>query len=160
MENFLGREAILAHWEEFMDDIRALAGEYESMGWDPLVITPGDVTPVSEEPLQPGLDVLVPDDDFSTIQAWIDEDGREFDRTEVYRQEKQDVVFLLITLFDEPSDTAILVPLYYHTGAAEAMIEAVEQRGHINVSLRPLSGDASVVFELDSPGLFLHDTEE
>lgn len=155
MEKFLSREAVLVHWEEFMDDIRGVAGEYETEGWNPLVLTSGDVTPVSKAPPLRGLDVLIPGETFATIRGWIEGDGREFERTEVFRQESHGVVFLLLALFDDPTDTAIFVPLYYHSGAAEEMIESVERHGSIFVSLRELSGEESIAFEHESPSLFL-----
>lgn len=157
MEKFLSHEAVIVHWEEFMDDVRGLAGEHEAEGWDPLVLTPGDVTPVAKAPPLRGLDVLIPGETFTSVRGWVEDEGRKFERTEVYRQESHGVVFLLLALFDDPTNTAIFVPLYYHTGAAEEMIESVEQHGSIFISLRELSNDESIAFEHDSPSLFLPD---
>lgn len=155
MAHFLEREAIAVYWSDFVDDCEAIVAEDREAGRETHLLSPGDVTPISEPPENAGLDVLVPGETFDTLLAWVEEDGRTFERTTVYRQERENVVFLLLSLYDEPTETACYVPMTYHVGAAEAMIGTVRETGAITITLRPLSGDDAVQFDHDEPDLFL-----
>ncbi|WP_247729928.1 DUF7529 family protein [Halovivax limisalsi] len=155
MAHFLEREAIARYWSDFVDDCEAIAADDREAGWETHLLSPGDVTPIADPPEHAGLDVLVPGETFDTLREWVEDDGRTFERTTVYRQARENVVFLLLSLYDEPTETAIYVPMTYHVGGAEAMIEAVRSSETITITLRPLSGDDAVQFGHDEPDLFL-----
>jgi hypothetical protein len=53
-------EAVTERWQEVLADAAAVAAEYREAGWETLVVSPGDVTPLDGDPF--GLDVLAPDE--------------------------------------------------------------------------------------------------
>lgn len=153
----MGHDVVKRFWEELLEDAEQLAADRRDEGWETLVLTPGDVTPVASDPPLRGLDVVVGGDEFETLQRWVEEEGISFASSNVYRQERSDVVFVLLALLDEPSETAVFCPLYYHRQVAEEMLQAVEDAGTIFVSVRSLSPDETVSFEHDEPALFVAD---
>jgi hypothetical protein len=157
MRSLMGHDVVKRFWEELMEDAEQLAAERRDEGWETLVLTPGDVTPVARDPPLRGLDVVVGGDEFETLQRWVEDDGIAFESSNVYRQERSDVVFVLLTLLNEPTGTAVFCPLYYHRQVAEEMLRAVEEAGTIFVSVRSLSPDETVSFEHDEPALFVPD---
>lgn len=154
MDHFAGLSAVQSHWENLMEEANSLASEYGDNGWETEVLIPGDVTPVDTEPPFLGLNVLVGGDQFKIVYQMVDDRGLTFGESDVYREEKQGIVMLLLVLKDTPSKTAIFVPMYYHMEAASDMIEMAKSTRKIHTIVRPLSMDESVVFEHNEIDLF------
>lgn len=159
MKRFAGHDVAMAFWESFMDDARALADEDQFDDWKTLVVIPGDVTPM-EPSDEVDLDVLVPGDQFEQLEQWVATEGLGFETAEIYRREKDGVLFVLATFLDEPTATGVLIPLFYVPAMAEEMIESVRNEGRVVIGLRPLSGGQYVTLSHNRPEMFFPELEE
>jgi hypothetical protein len=160
VKRFVGHDVAAAFWESFIEDAKAIAGEDRFADWETTVLRPGDVT-ARDPALDPvDVDVLVGGDQFELLERWVEEEGRAFERAEVYRREKDGVVFVLAAFLDEASSTGVFIPLFYVPSAAEEMVESVRDRGTIRIGIRPLTGDQYVTFEHERAELFLPPAEE
>jgi len=146
-----GASAIREHWDDLMDDMRAIAGEMRAGGREVLELHPGDVTAVTGE--RWGFDALVPDDEFDRLAAWVD--AGTFDDHDVYRAESG-LVFLLVVLRDSDRRRAICCPLYYDRAAADGLWTLAEREGRIHTHVRRLS-EEYVTLTHEEPELFFPD---
>ncbi|MEM4781588.1 MAG: hypothetical protein QXG03_08530 [Halalkalicoccus sp.] len=140
------------HWETLLEESRALAAEFEAEGWEALVVQPGNVATVYERD-RCGLDVLVPGNQHEPLAEWIEEEGIEFPRSEVYCREETEVVLLVVVMQDEGAEKAVVFPAYYGIEDAEGLFERAREEGQLNTYLRKLNGE-SVVFSHDDPEIF------
>jgi len=160
VKRFVGQDVAAAFWESFIENTKEIAGEERFADWETMIVRPGDVTPRDPELDPVDIDVLVGGDQFEKLNRWVNEDGRGFERTEVYRREKDGVVFVLAVFLDDMSSTTVFIPLYYTPSAAEEMVDSVRDRGTITLGLRPLTGGQYVIFKHERAGLLLPPTEE
>jgi hypothetical protein len=149
---------VMDFWERVIDDMEATAAEYREVGWDVVELHPGDVTPVpamldTAESDEFGLDALVPGDEFETVEGLVAD--AEFDAYDAYRAERGDVVFLVVAMLAEETETAVTVPLYYRTNEAAPMLDRATEAGEMRVFVRPLSDDRRVIFVQDDPETLL-----
>jgi hypothetical protein len=139
-------------WDQLEDDAAATAAEYEQQGWDALCLHTADVTPLDgEHGDRVGLSVLVPDDEFETLQARLSPGDVE---SEVYRTTALGYVALLVVLEDPAREFAVVFPAYYGESAesAERLFELARDRGEIDIFLRNLAMDR-VTVTLSDPEL-------
>lgn len=145
--------AVRDHWDDLIADLEATASELEEAGWTALALHAGDVTTVpSADP--PGLDVLVPDDEYEALEAAVG-DGAAVGETAVYRRGAGGVAFLLFVLRDPDRRTAVLVPAFYPQlgDDAAALAEHARAAGVVHLLVRPLERDRAVTFAIDDPSL-------
>ena len=155
---------LVDRWEAVMGDMEATAAEYRDEGWTVVELHPGDVTPLPParggEALDDdrvGLDVLVPDNEFETLEA---ETEATFDGYEAYRAQVGSIVFVVVAIEATDIGVAVLVPLYYRADEARKMAERARDRGRLDLFVRPLSDDRRVVFSQAEPERLLPGTVE
>lgn len=144
-------------WDDVMDDMAATAEEYREAGWETLELHPGDVTALpttsaaaSEVDVDRlGLDVLVPGDEFETLQETVAE--ADFEEYDAYRASQGDVVFLVVAMKSADAGVAVLFPLYYAVSEAKVMLSRVGERGEMRTYFRPLDDSERVVFSQSDP---------
>ncbi|MGB9958810.1 DUF7529 family protein (plasmid) [Haloferax prahovense] len=144
-------EAAMANWELILDEVSEIAAEYERAAWETLVLQPGDVQLVSSEDLQPGLDVLVPDDEYVALEGCI-ESGVSFDSYEVHKGVMEEAVHLIVIMEDSSSQFALLYPAFYGIENTE-VIEQAKADGELRTYLRRLNGEYVELIHHD-PELF------
>ena len=141
-------------WDDVLADARATARGYREDGWTVHEVYPGDVTPLVEEDDLPALDVVLPDDEFTTVRRVVAEADRSFETCEVFRAGDGSVLFLVVVERDDPTRTAVLYPAYYDTARATGFVRAAAEADAVAVHLRALSPDERVTFTHDDPSLF------
>jgi len=144
-----GGAAIREHWDDLVADMAATAADLRGAGREVLELHPADVTVVSRS--RRGFDVLVPDDEFETLQAWVAEAA--FPEHRVYRAEAG-LVFLLVVLDDPDAGLAVCCPLYYEPSEAETLRELATADGELRTHVRRLS-DSSVTLTHEDVEPFL-----
>jgi hypothetical protein len=147
-------------WEAVLDDMEATAADYRDEGWTVVELHPGDVTPLPPamggEALDDdrvGLDVLVPDNEFETVER--EAEDATFDSYDAYRAQVGGVVFAVVAVEATASELAVLVPLYYRAADAKEMARRALDRGRLDLFVRPLADDRRVVFSQEQPELIL-----
>jgi hypothetical protein len=147
-------------WEAVLDDMEATAADYRDEGWTVVELHPGDVTPLPPamggEALDDdrvGLDVLVPDNEFETVER--EAEDATFDSYDAYRAQAGSVVFAVVAVEATASELAVLVPLYYRAADAKEMARRALDRGRLDLFVRPLADDRRVVFSQEQPELIL-----
>lgn len=155
-------DTVRDHWAELVADMEELAAEYREEGWTAHVVHPGDVTAITnrdhddETEDREGFDVLAPDNEFDPIEDAVERGGG-FATATVYRAMSDGVLFLLAVLEDRPSETAVLVPVYYSPAEDRAFARYLAEGESVEIHVRPLDRRAVVTFQHDDPSLFLPD---
>jgi hypothetical protein len=150
-------------WEAVIDDMEATAADYREAGWTAVELHPGDVTPLPParggdalDDDRVGLDVLVPDNEFDTVETQAD--GTAFDSYDAYRAQVGSVVFAVAAIESTATELVVLVPLYYRAADAQEMARRALDRGRLDLFVRPLADDRRVVFSQTEPQLLLPET--
>jgi hypothetical protein len=149
-------EDVVSRWDVVIEEMAAMATEYEADGWETVTLHPGDVTiSTGQEPnAKQGFDVVVPGDEYDRLRGAVDD--RAFESYEVFRTADQGLVFLLTVLTDTDGDLAVFVPAYYPDTDVEELQVAVEKGGGtLTTHVRPLKEDERVLFYHEDPSLFL-----
>jgi hypothetical protein len=151
---------ITDRWEAVIDDMEATAAEYRDSGWDVVELHPGDVTPLPParggevlDDDRVGLDVLVPDNEFETVESAAADVT--FDSYEAYRAQAGSVVFAVVAVEASDAGLTVLVPLYYRGADAQEMVRRAREQGSLDLFVRPLVDDRRVVFTQEAPELIL-----
>lgn len=142
--------AVADRWDDLLEDARATAAEYREDGWDVLVLHPGDVTPLTDDPF--GLDVLAPDNEFEELRTVVD--GTDFDRTSVYTADDGGVRFYVTVVESTAETTAVVVPSFLVRTEQPPLQRKAEDEGVMYTHVRTLSADERVTFRHEDPGLF------
>ncbi len=142
--------AVADRWEAVLDDANATADEYREDGWDVLVLHPGDVTPLTDDPV--GLDVLVPDDEFEALEQLVEQ--AQFAETRVFRAEDGGVRFYVIAAEAPGEEQVVLLPAFLTLEAASALRQVVSDDGGLSTLVRTLAGDRRVSIEHEDPSPF------
>jgi hypothetical protein len=131
---------VAGQWQAVIEEMEALAAEYEASGYETLTCRPGDVSAVVDEERSAfGLYLLAPDDTFEMLSDRIDADT--VDRFEVYRRSDGPYHFLVVALFDEDDSFVFLYPAYYTDESGEELVRASRERGRMRTTVRTLSGE-------------------
>lgn len=143
-------DAVSSGWDTVIEEAEQFAAEYRDDGWEAAVVHPGDVTPLSDDPL--GLDVLAPGDEFETVQALVE--AHAFDSSHVYRQDSDGIVLVLTVFEATADDVAVLVPAFVSKHDLAELEAPVRESGQMPVHVRPLSDDMRTTFTVADPDLF------
>jgi hypothetical protein len=148
-------------WDQVADDMEATAAEYRDEGWDVAEIHPGDVTVIEPGVADDrwGLDVLVADDEFGTVEQWVLTEDGSFDSCEVFHAEADGVVFAVVAMRDADAGRAILFPIYYDPAEATDTFRRAREEGAMHTHLRTLQADPVVTFKQSDPSLFVPDAD-
>lgn len=142
--------AVTERWEELLADAEATASEYRQRGWETLLVTSGDVTPLAGSPF--GLDVLAPGDEYETLQTLVED--ATFDTSHVYRTEEGGVRFLIVVVEASDDEIAVIVPAFLDIACSDGLEARATDEGVMYTHVRPLSDDSRVTFTHESPELF------
>lgn len=133
-------------WELTVEDMAATAAAYRDDGYEVLELHPGDVTLRADSGT---FDVLLPDDEFRTLEALVGES--DLAETEVYFATDGGVAFALAVVAAPDDRTAVCCPLYYDLSSAGGLAG----REALTLYARPLADDRSVAIRFDDPSLFV-----
>lgn len=147
----LGNLQAMGAWDAVIGDMDATAAAFEERGWEVVECHPGDVSIVEGED-RAGVDVLLPDDEFADVAAFVEASA--FDEYEVLRAEQEGMVYAVVVMQDTAAERAFCFPLYYEPADLVEVAHAV-----VPVFLRRLNGEY-VELELEDPSLFLPDEDE
>ena len=142
----------MVNWEDTLEDVASIADEYESAGWETLVLRPGEVQVISGDSVRTGFDVLIPDDEYRELRSVL-ESGVSFDTYEVHRNVRNDVVHVIVTMEDGATQTGLLYPAYYGLEDADT-VEGAGDDGRLRTHLRRLNGEYVELTHSD-PDLFV-----
>ncbi|WP_416840071.1 hypothetical protein [Haloferax sp. DFSO52] len=152
-------EGILSFWETVVEDAENTAEEYESEGWETLVLHPGDVTVLPPANLpdatdRVGFDILVPGDEFETLSEWVE--AGTFDRYDVYRAREGGTVFAVSVVQAAAEEQAVVVPLYYAIDRVDVMAKKAREQSELRLYVRPLDAERRVeLVQADPDPLFV-----
>ena len=132
-------EAAMVNWETILEEMEGMAEEYDTAGWETVVLHPGDIQMVSSESVKPGLDVLIPDDEYRELETVLESDVS-FDSYEVYKDLLEGVVHLIVVMEDDTTQTGLFYPAYYDPKDASTIDDA-SQDGRFRTYLRRLDGE-------------------
>jgi hypothetical protein len=156
----VGVDAFKDAWAATLEDMEALAEEYESEGWDTLTIAAGDTAP---EPPDAGDDDrfglvhTIPDDDAEAFTEAV-EPG-EFPRYDVFRNESDGRVFLVTVLADPETSLAVLIAGSFERRHAPALVNTVMQEGEMYTHVQTLDSTQVGTFRHDDPEKFFPEAE-
>ena len=148
-------EDVVSRWDVVIEEMAAMATEYQDDGWETVTLHPGDVTvSAGEEPnAKQGFDVVVPGEEYDRLREAVGD--RAFESYEVFRTVDQGLVFLLTVLTDTTGELAVFVPAYYpETGVDELRVAVENGGGTLTTHVRPLDADERVLFYHEDPSLF------
>jgi hypothetical protein len=148
----------MAYWDRVIEDMEATAAEFADAGWETLELHPGDVHVLSESE-DPGLDLLIGDDEFETLEELF-ESGLSLTETEVLRASTEGMQYVVTVSKDPEMEWTILTPLYYRIADPDVgtMFDRARTSGQICIRLRTLTGDYIDVHH-DDLSLFEPDDE-
>lgn len=140
------------YWKSMVEDMTASASDYADDGWRTVELHPGAVTVIDDtgDAIDNGLSVLLPDDEYETLTRF---DSDAFDSYDIYMNDEDDLVLLLVALKDESDRTVVLCPLYYQIPEAREMLSTARSRGELSLSFYTLRMDHFVV-DCESPANF------
>lgn len=142
--------AVADRWEALLEDSQATAAEYRDQSWDVLVIHPGDVTPLTDDPF--GLDVLVPSSEFEALQDLVE--NLSFDRTTVYSAEEGDARLYIVVPEAHADEQAVVIPAFLSLAELPGLEQVARNEGVMYTHVRTPSADVRVTFRHDDPSLF------
>jgi hypothetical protein len=149
---------VLEHWEDVVDDMAATAATYRERGWEAVELHPGDVHPTAGGDSW-GLDVVVPDDEFPTVEAAVEADDAAFDSSQVFRAAAGGVVFAVVAMEDTAREMAVLVPVYLGLDESADTRRRAREEGELPVRVRPLVEGPAVRFTLRDPDPLVADAQ-
>lgn len=141
-------------WQQLIDDAEAVTDELRSDGWDVSLLTPGDITVVPEGERR-GLSILVPDDQYESIERLVEKTDLAFDTSDIFRTVAGGQVLTLLVQKAEAAKRAVVIPLIYTVTDLESVMEPGAAGRDLCIHVRPLAVDEWVTFTQSDPGLFL-----
>ncbi len=156
----VGVDAFKDAWAATLDDMEALAEEYEENGWHTLTIAAGDTAPEPPDAGDEdrfGLIYVIPDNDAEAFEEAV-ADG-EFPRYDVFRNESDGRVFLVTVLADPETSTAIFIAGSFERRHSPALVNTVMEEGEMYTHVQTLDGTQIGSFRHDDPEKFFPETE-
>lgn len=142
-----------AGWQAVVDDMAATSQEYRGRGWTTLELHPGDSVLVDSEH-RTGLDVLLPGPEYDELDSLVEECS--FTDSEVFRAQKEGLIYLLVVEKDPDREVAVFAPAYYDVSSARSTLETIAATGELRLFCRRLNDDY-VQFVHTDPSPFLPD---
>ena len=148
-------ETAAAPWAAMVADAAEIADEYREREWTVERAETLDVAPWSaEDGSGGGLVALLTDDSYGRLSDLVDVDRRAFESAEIYRRRVEDTVFLIAVELDAPSESAVVLPLYYRVDECQDALAAATADGRLQVRVRAEGSDDWLTFVHDEPALF------
>lgn len=148
-------------WQATLDEMEALAADYEDADWDVATISALEVatTPSSEsKDGRWGLIYLIPDNQVEPFQRLFQRG--DFPQYEVYRQEVEGDVFLVTVLTDPETEAALLLAGAYTGMHALGLVDETKEQNHVYTHVRTLDGTYYGTFRHEQPAKFFPRYEE
>ncbi|KTG29298.1 DUF7529 family protein [Haloferax profundi] len=149
-------------WGATLDDMTALADEYEEEGWDTVRIAAGDTgtfgpgdAKADEEAF--GIAYVVPGDKAEDVADLFEESS--FPEYEIYRAENDGLVYMVTALFAPDIQTAVFVAGAFELRHALNCATTAIERGRMYSYLQKLDGTLVGVVEHDDPDKFFPDLD-
>lgn len=142
-------------WSETLDEMNAMADEYEAEGWEAIAVPAGDTAPRPpdiDDREYYGIVHVVPDNFADEIEEVLP-DG-EFDEYDVFRQEIDGRVFFVTEFRDRATETVIFVAGQYMMMDAVNLIGQVHEDGYVETYLKRLNEDVVAKFHHEEPEKF------
>lgn len=142
-------------WVRLLDEMDAMAAEFDDDGWETLSIPAGDAAAVGPEEAHTdhhGYSYVVPGDAADRFASLFAPDG--FPRTEVYRATTASHLFLLTVVLDPATETAILVAGALDRGDLDACRDHANESGRMYTHLFRVDGTHLGSFEHADPEPF------
>ena len=147
-------------WEATIEDMYAMEEELEEQGWAVAAIGAGHTAPESpraEPEGRFGLTYTIPDNYAEVFREAFRENG--FERYEVYRQEQEGTAFQVTALYDDETETAILLAGAYELRHANPLIATAMKTGEMYSHVRLLDGTHLGSFQHEGYELFFPDAD-
>lgn len=141
-------------WEETLEELWALEEEYEADGWDVIATDVGHTGTVAPSHRKGywGLSHIVPDSAAERIGEAVE--AGDFPRYDVLRNTVQGRVFMVLTLLDPATETAILLGTNYELRRATELVLHTREVGYVNSVIRYLNGEVVAEIRHDEPEKF------
>lgn len=143
----------LIHWEDLLDDVKTIAAEYESDGWETVVLHPGDVSTITEG--NAGFRLVVPRSELKMLGEAVEGDEKSFDEFELHRAPIEDLFLFVVVVKSSDHNQAILFPVYYDPETDEEFVTAVREQGSVFSEITNLNQSQRYSFCHDDSSLFL-----
>lgn len=151
-------------WSETLEEMHAMADEYEADGWEAITVPAGDTAPrppdIDDEDYY-GIVHVVPDNYADEIEAVLPEG--EFGEYDVFRREIDGRVFFVTEFRDAATETVIMIAGQYMLMDAAALIDRVREDDYVETYLVRLNRDVVGKFRHEEPEKFFphyHQFEE
>lgn len=143
----------LIHWEDLLDDVKTIASEYESDGWETLVLHPGDVSTITEG--NTGFRLVVPKSELEMLGEAVEGDEESFNEFELHRAPAEDLFLFVVVVKSSDHNRTISFPAYYDPETDEEFVTAVREQGSVFSEITNLDQSQRYSFCHDDPSLFL-----
>jgi len=148
-------DALKEAWQHTLEEMDALAEEYEAEGWDTTTVPAGHTAPESEtagDTDRWGFVFTVPGNYADDVQAVVAEG--EFPAYDVYRNQAAEQVFLVVVYLDPPSESALLVAGSYQLAYSRTLNQRADAEGEVYSYLQTLDGTQLAAFRHGDPEKF------
>lgn len=142
----------LAHWDDLLDDVQAIAAEYKENGWETLVLHPGDIATITEG--DAGFRLIVPESELNALAEAVKGAEESFNEFELHRAPTDDLLLFIVVVKSSDYDHAILFPTYYEPDVDEEFVTAVREQGSVFTEITNLDQSRRYSFRHDDPSLF------
>lgn len=154
-------DALRSNWERTVEDMRAMAEDRRSNGYEAHTVAAQDTAPVS--PKQEvrdywGLSHLVPDNKVDTIEEYLE--AGEFEETGVYQADAAGTTFMVTECIDHDSGLVLYVAGSFWMQDAPTLVEAATERGTMYTQFRTIDGTHVGGIEHDDAGAFFPDPDK
>jgi hypothetical protein len=147
-------------WAATLEDMDALAEEYEAEGWATVTIPAGHTAteaPESGDDERYGLVYVIPDNYAEEFTDALD--AGEFPQYDVFRNESHGQVFLVTVLADPDSARAVFVAGGFERRGSRPLMSVAHETGTMYTHLQTLDGTQLGSFEHDDPEKFFPATD-
>ncbi|WP_411967619.1 hypothetical protein [Haloferax sp. YSSS75] len=144
-------------WGATLDDMTALADEYEEEGWETVRIAAGSTGTFGPGDLEGdeetfGIAYVVPGDKAEEVSELFEQSS--FPEYEVYRAENDGLVYMVTALLAPDIETAVFVAGAWEQRTALNCATTAIERGQMFSYLQKLDGTVVGVVEHDDPDKF------
>lgn len=147
-------------WSATLDDMEALAAEYEDEGWDTVTIPSGTTAP---EPPDSGVEgrfglvYVIPGNYVDPFEEAFE--AGEFPSYDVFRNESSGQVFLVTVLVDPDSETALFIAGGFERRHSRSLMSAARDEGAMYTHVQTLDETQLGSFRHDDPEKFFPATD-
>lgn len=142
-------------WTRVLEEMDAMAAKLADNGWETVSIAAGDAAAVTAETSRTGthgFSYVVPGNAATAFEELFVADG--FSRTEVYRANSPNHLYLLTVVKDPPTEAAVLIAGAIERNQLSACKQAATEAGKLYTNLLAVDGTCLGSFEHEDPTPF------